>query len=304
MPSRPARSSFSIFIASMTTIGCRARTASPLLTSTRTTLPGIGASEPLGAGAGVPALLFSAGTAAAVERDRHHGRPDVNGQLARRGVPRHGHLVAESAAKPGHSTRIIRGPANAGHYAGAGSVRLQADLRTLRNQQRQRMIRDTHGVDGPQPSVQFDHELSVLAPDDDLPGAAADLDRRTAFSAALRPAPATSTGARPASRSPFGRIDADSAASSGCSAAAIAATSSAAGVGGANGRPFRSASTSSRYVVWNRPETNSGWSSSQVKNGIVVLMPATTYSPSARRMRAIAAGRSSAHATSFEIIGS
>ena len=132
-PSRPARSSFSIFIASMTTIGCRARTASPLLTSTRTTLPGIGARSRWGPEPECAAFLFSAGTAAAVERDRHDGRPDVDGQLTRHSVPCHGHLVAESAAKPGHSARTIRGPAKAGHYAGSGSVRLQADLRALRD---------------------------------------------------------------------------------------------------------------------------------------------------------------------------
>ena len=49
---------------------------------------------------------------------------------------------------------------------------------------------------------------------------------------------------------------------------------------------------------------NSGCASSQLKNGTVVLMPVTRYSPSARRMRAMASGRSSAQATSFEIIGS
>src|SRR6185369_11269131 len=42
-PSRAALSSFSIFMASTTTTVCRARTASPVLTPTRTTLPGIGA---------------------------------------------------------------------------------------------------------------------------------------------------------------------------------------------------------------------------------------------------------------------
>src|SRR4029453_5962717 len=42
-PSRPARSSFSIFIASTTITPCRAVTWSPGLTSSLTTLPGIGA---------------------------------------------------------------------------------------------------------------------------------------------------------------------------------------------------------------------------------------------------------------------
>src|SRR5262245_128305 len=42
-PSRLALSSFSIFIASTTTTVCRARTASPILTPTRTILPGMGA---------------------------------------------------------------------------------------------------------------------------------------------------------------------------------------------------------------------------------------------------------------------
>src|SRR2546428_691732 len=76
------------------------------------------------------------------------------------------------------------------------------------------------------------------------------------------------------------------------------------GVGSTNGRPCRACKTSSRYVVWNVASTNSACASNQMKNGTVVLMPATRYSPSARRMRAMARGRSSAHATSFEIIGS
>ena len=41
-----------------------------------------------------------------------------------------------------------------------------------------------------------------------------------------------------------------------------------------------------------------------LKNGSVVLMPVTTYSPSARRIRIKADSRSSAQAISFEIIGS
>jgi len=87
-------------------------------------------------------------------------------------------------------------------------------------------------------------------------------------------------------------------------AAAAAARSSSSGVGSAKGRPLRDRSSSSRYVVWNAPSTNAGCASSHRKNGTVVLIPATRYSPSARRIRAIASGRSSAHATSFEIIGS
>ena len=43
---------------------------------------------------------------------------------------------------------------------------------------------------------------------------------------------------------------------------------------------------------------------SQRKNGIVVRIPSTWYSVSARAMRAIASGREPPHATSFAIIES
>ena len=68
-------------------------------------MPGIGATIRCGP-APEAAILFPAPAAAAVQRDRHTDGPHVNGQLTRRGVPRHGDLVAESAAKP--DTRPIR----------------------------------------------------------------------------------------------------------------------------------------------------------------------------------------------------
>jgi hypothetical protein len=43
---------------------------------------------------------------------------------------------------------------------------------------------------------------------------------------------------------------------------------------------------------------------SQMKNGMVVGMPSTRYSRSARDIRAIASGRDGAQATSFAIIES
>src|SRR5206468_1590507 len=71
--------------------------------------------------------------------------------------------------------------------------------------------------------------------------------------------------------------------SAACTAAAIAAISWTSSVGSTNGRPLRAFNTSSRYVVWTAASTNSGCASSHVKNGMVVLIPATRYSPSARR---------------------
>ena len=49
---------------------------------------------------------------------------------------------------------------------------------------------------------------------------------------------------------------------------------------------------------------NAGWRITWRWNGRFVRMPPTWYSPSARRMRSIAAARVSAHTASFEIIGS
>src|SRR5262249_53536858 len=48
----------------------------------------------------------------------------------------------------------------------------------------------------------------------------------------------------------------------------------------------------SRRAVDSRPARNSAWATSRLSKGIVVRIPATRYSPSARDIRAIAASRS------------
>ena len=52
------------------------------------------------------------------------------------------------------------------------------------------------------------------------------------------------------------------------------------------------------------PAMKAGWRITRRWNARFVWMPPTWYSPSARRMRSMAAGRVSAQAHSFEIIGS
>ncbi len=56
--------------------------------------------------------------------------------------------------------------------------------------------------------------------------------------------------------------------------------------------------------VSKRPALKSSSSRIHLKNGIVVRMPRTSYSASARRIRCKAWSRVSPHVISFEIIGS
>ena len=67
--------------------------------------------------------------------------------------------------------------------------------------------------------------------------------------------------------------------------------------------PFCSSSRST-YVVSKSAAANSGDATRSRQNPIVVLMPRTSYSANARTIRAMAPGRSGAHATTFEISGS
>ncbi len=119
---------------------------------------------------------------------------------------------------------------------------------------------------------------SVARPsDDDLARPSVDLDLVLHLSAALRRAPGAF---QPRStRSPAGASRAEAAAAPTATAPPEAPRPSPrsprrrAPARRTAGRCARF-STSSRYVVWNRPSRNSGCSNSQMKNGSVVLMPA------------------------------
>ena len=63
-------------------------------------------------------------------------------------------------------------------------------------------------------------------------------------------------------------------------------------------------STRSMKPVSNFAARKSAWSMMKRKNGMVVSMPSTRYSTSARRIRAIASARVGAWQTSFDSIGS
>ena len=67
--------------------------------------------------------------------------------------------------------------------------------------------------------------------------------------------------------------------------------------------PFSSSSRST-YVVSNSADANEDEATRSRQNPMVVLMPRTSYSVNARTIRAMAPGRSGAHATTFEINGS
>ena len=67
--------------------------------------------------------------------------------------------------------------------------------------------------------------------------------------------------------------------------------------------PFCSSSRST-YVVSNSADANAGDRTTSRQNPIVVLMPRTSYSINARTIRRMAPGRSGAHAMSFDTSGS
>ena len=88
---------------------------------------------------------------------------------------------------------------------------------------------------------------------------------------------------------------------------ATASTAMSSAVSGAatNGSPFRCASSSSRYVVWNSPRANSSVVEHPLEERDRRLDAAhLVLASSARRMPAMACSRVSPHALSFEIIES
>ena len=234
VPSRPARSSFSIFIASTTTSGCRACDRVARLRPARgRPCPASARRRAAGPTGRAPPSSCAAPAPPAVERDRDRHRPDVHVELAgrpdrARSRPR-GCDASTPAARP--CRHAISSDSVCASMRAASTVPRRGRRRRPRNAPSARCDVDLRGR-GRRPRRRTARQRSP-----------------SCARARFQRAPAATVASRPPA--PIGRERAGD--STACSAAAIAATSSIVGVGSTNGRPLRAVQSSSRYVVWNRP---------------------------------------------------